>query len=137
MPVAPAARPTRCGFGFSSASRCHYLLVMQSRRAHAAVKGNKVNGATCKTPRQRRGRETPAPSRTFAIEPGLRTLRFRSATRCGPRERRRSGRVDASGTAVVHGTSALHGRIIDLAIGGISLLVEGRVSAPEGGGPVR
>jgi CheY-like chemotaxis protein len=39
--------------------------------------------------------------------------------------------VDASGTAVVHGTSALHGRIIDLAIGGISLLADGGVSPLE------
>ena len=48
-------------------------------------------------------------------------------------ERRRSGRVDASGTAIVHGPCALHGRIVDLAIRGISLLVEGRVSPLEVG----
>lgn len=75
--------------------------------------GNKVNGASA----------------------AARTLR--SALRPGPRERRRSGRVDASGTAVVHGTSALHGRIVDLAIGGISLFVEGGGSLPEVGDRVR
>ena len=42
-------------------------------------------------------------------------------------ERRHSGRPSASGTVIVHGPTALHGRIIDLAIGGISLLVEGGV----------
>ncbi|HTR51691.1 MAG TPA: PilZ domain-containing protein [Kofleriaceae bacterium] len=62
---------------------------------------------------------------------------LRSDGRHGLRERRRSGRVDATGTALVHGTSALHGRIVDLAIGGISLLVEGCVSPPEVGDRVR
>jgi CheY-like chemotaxis protein len=36
--------------------------------------------------------------------------------------------VNASGTAIVHGPSALHGRLVDLSIGGISLIVEGSVS---------
>jgi CheY-like chemotaxis protein len=36
--------------------------------------------------------------------------------------------VNASGTAIVHGPSALHGRLVDLSIGGISLIVEGSVA---------
>jgi CheY-like chemotaxis protein len=36
--------------------------------------------------------------------------------------------VNATGTAIVHRPSALHGRLVDLSIGGISLLVEGSIS---------
>jgi len=130
---------TRCEFAFSNASSRHYLLVRQSRGAHAAGMGNKVNGASaarrCRTRRPHRGRESSTWS--FAIEPALPRLRLRPATHAGPRERRHSGRVDASGTAIVHGTAALHGRILDLAIGGISLLVEGRVSPLPVGHRVR
>jgi CheY-like chemotaxis protein len=49
----------------------------------------------------------------------------------GPHERRHSGRVESSGTAIVHGASGVHGRIVDLAIGGLSLLVDRAVSTPD------
>ena len=69
-------------------------------------------GGRCETLHPQRGTETSA--------------------RFGPHERRRGGRVEASGTVIVHGRFALHGRIVDLAIGGLSLLVEGVVSPPIG-----
>ena len=83
--------------------------------------GNKVNGAS--VARQHGGRETLASS----------AIPLWTAIGRGPCERRRSGRAGASGTAIVHRPAALHGRIIDLAIGGISLLVEGADAPLEGG----
>lgn len=52
-------------------------------------------------------------------------------------ERRRSGRVEATGTAVVHGTFAAHARILDLAVGGLSLLVQDAAALPVVGAQVR
>ncbi len=57
--------------------------------------------------------------------------------RHGQRDRRRSGRAESSGTAIVHGALALHGRIVDLAIGGLTLLVDGIVAEPAVGHRVR
>jgi CheY-like chemotaxis protein len=37
--------------------------------------------------------------------------------------------VNATGTAIVHGPCAIHGRLVDLSIGGISVLVERGVSS--------
>ena len=54
----------------------------------------------------------------------------------GARERRRSARVEAGGAAIVHGTSALHGRIVDLASGGLGVLVDQVVSAGDVGARV-
>lgn len=53
------------------------------------------------------------------------------------RERRHSARVQSTGTAIVHGPSAAHGRIIDLAIGGLSLLVDDAAVVPDVGAHVR
>ena len=76
--------------------------------------GNKGKGSSrdgrCQTQHPQRARETHQ--------------------RRGPRERRHGGRVEASGTAIVRGSCALHGRIVDLAIAGLSLQVEGSVSLP-------
>jgi CheY-like chemotaxis protein len=54
-----------------------------------------------------------------------------------PRERRRSGRVLATGTAIVHGPFAAHARIVDLAVGGLTLLIENATGVPEVGAHVR
>ena len=54
-----------------------------------------------------------------------------------PRERRKSGRVQATGTAIVHGPFATHARIVDLAIGGLTLLVEHATPATDFGAHVR
>jgi hypothetical protein len=56
--------------------------------------------------------------------------------RCARRERRHGGRVRSKGTAFVHGSCAAHGRIIDLGIRGLSLLLEAG-AAPDVGEPVR
>lgn len=55
----------------------------------------------------------------------------------GSCERRRSGRIDAIGTAILHGSGALHGQIVDVAIGGLSMLVEGGASHLDVGDRVR
>jgi len=49
------------------------------------------------------------------------------------RDRRNSGRVQSTGTAVFHGAFAAHARIVDLAIGGLSLLVDDVAAVPEVG----
>ena len=54
-----------------------------------------------------------------------------------PRERRNSGRVQSTGTAVVHGSFAAHARILDLAIGGVSLQIDHAAPLPDVGAPVR
>jgi CheY-like chemotaxis protein len=53
------------------------------------------------------------------------------------RERRKSGRVHSTGSAIVHGSFAARARIIDLAIGGLSLLVDDPAVVPEVGARVR
>ena len=55
----------------------------------------------------------------------------------GCHERRKSGRVDASGTAVVHGPVAARGRILDLSIGGISVAIQRDAWLPPVGARVR
>jgi diguanylate cyclase (GGDEF)-like protein len=52
-------------------------------------------------------------------------------------ERRHSGRVESSGTAIVHCATALHGRILDVAVGGLNLLVDRAATTPEVGTFVR
>jgi hypothetical protein len=52
-------------------------------------------------------------------------------------ERRHSGRVESSGTVLVHGTRAVHGRVLDVAVGGVNLLVERATTTPEPGTFVR
>lgn len=52
-------------------------------------------------------------------------------------ERRRGGRVRSTGTAIVHGAFAAHARIVDLAIGGLSLLLDDAAAAPGVGAQVR
>lgn len=59
-----------------------------------------------------------------------------AAARSVESERRRSGRVQSTGTAVVHGSFAAHARILDLAIGGVSLLVDGAAALPAAGAHV-
>lgn len=51
-------------------------------------------------------------------------------------DRRHSGRVQSTGTAIVHGSGAAHGRIVDVGAGGLSLLLEAG-AAPEVGERVR
>ena len=53
------------------------------------------------------------------------------------RDRRNSGRVQSTGTAVLHGSFAAHARILDLAIGGVSLLVDEAAALPDVGARVR
>ena len=45
--------------------------------------------------------------------------------------------MQATGTAVVHGAFAAHARILDLAVGGVSLLVHDAAALPDIGAPVR
>ena len=52
-------------------------------------------------------------------------------------ERRRSGRVESSGTAIVHGEPAIHGRVLDVAVGGLNVLVERATTTPGAGTFVR
>ena len=52
-------------------------------------------------------------------------------------ERRRSGRVESSGTAIVYGEPAIHGRVLDVAVGGLSLLLERATTTPVPGTLVR
>jgi hypothetical protein len=54
-----------------------------------------------------------------------------------PRERRKSGRVQSTGTAVLRGSVAAHARILDLAIGGLRLLVDDAAAVPDVGAHVR
>lgn len=53
------------------------------------------------------------------------------------RDRRNSGRVQSTGTAVLHGALAARGRILDLAIGGVSLLIDLAASFPDVGALVQ
>lgn len=52
------------------------------------------------------------------------------------RERRTGGRVCSTGTAVVHGSLAVRARVLDLAIGGVRLLVDEAAALPEVGAHV-
>ena len=54
-----------------------------------------------------------------------------------PHERRHSGRVEASGSAIVHGPCVARARILDLAVGGLGLLVDADASVPDVGTHVR
>lgn len=60
---------------------------------------------------------------------------------CGARhelsERRHSGRVESSGTVIVHGEPAIHGRVLDVAVGGLNVLVERATTTPGPGTFVR
>jgi len=53
----------------------------------------------------------------------------------GP-ERRRSARARSTGTALIHGSFVTRARIIDLAVGGLRLLVDDAVTAPDVGAHV-
>ena len=52
-------------------------------------------------------------------------------------ERRHGGRVESTGTVILHGEPAIHGRVLDVAVGGLSLLAEGVTTPPELGTFVR
>jgi len=75
----------------------------------------------------------------LALESSPPALRFEPEWHptLAPHERRHSGRVQATGTAIVHGPFAARGRIIDLAVGGLSLLVDDAAAAPDVGAHVR
>jgi hypothetical protein len=73
----------------------------------------------------------------LAIESPPPGLRFEPDSTLVPRERRHGGRVQSTGTAIVHGPFAARGRIIDLAIGGLRLLVDDAAAVPDVGAPVR
>ena len=73
----------------------------------------------------------------LAIESSPLPLRFQPDSTLEPRECRHGGRVQSSGTVIVHGPFAAHGRIIDLAIGGLSLLVDDAAALPGVGNTVR
>lgn len=68
--------------------------------------------------------------------PGLLRLEPESQPTPTPRDRRNSGRVRATGTAVLHGSFAVRARILDLAIGGVSLLAEEALALPDVGAHV-
>lgn len=91
---------------------------------------------TCRSQRRHRSREVPVLSRMRAIPL---VPRFESGWQPSPapRERRKSGRVRSTGTAVVHGEFPAHARILDLAIGGVSLLVDDAAALPDIGAPLR
>lgn len=52
-------------------------------------------------------------------------------------ERRHGGRVESDGTVIVHGNPAIRGRVLDVGVGGLSLLAEGVTTTPELGTFVR
>ena len=86
-------------------------------------------GGTCRSQAPHRPRAR-VPSRMFAIPlaPRVESKWQPSPAR---RERRNSGRVQSTGAAVVRGAFAAHARIIDLAIGGVSLLVHDAAALPD------
>lgn len=90
-------------------------MVERSIEVHTSIMGN----SRSRTRRTRRSQRSQA-DRTLV-----------------PRECRHSGRVQSTGTVIVHGPFATHGRIIDLSIGGLSLLVDDAAALPDVGSTVR
>ena len=114
---------------FSNGLDRDYLMVEQSLDTHALIVGDKQSRAsrTCRSQKHRRDRDVPILSYLVAN-------RAPSESERRPvldPERRRSGRVQATGTAVIHGSFASHARIIDLAIGGLRLQVDDAATLPE------
>lgn len=60
-----------------------------------------------------------------------------SASMTPARERRHGGRVAVAGSVVVHGPTALRGRIADLALGGVRIVVDPRPPLPRIGERLR
>jgi hypothetical protein len=98
--------------------------------------GNTRAWRACRSQQHHRARDVPLLSRMLAIpaaprfEPALQPLAVLH-------ERRHSGRVHSTGTAIVHGWFTTRARIDDLAIGGLSLLVDDATTMPEVGAHVR
>ncbi|HEY5938776.1 MAG TPA: PilZ domain-containing protein [Kofleriaceae bacterium] len=120
---------------FSNALDRDYLMVEQSLETHASIVGENQSRAsrTCRSKQRRRARDVPI----FSYLLANRAPPFESEGRpmLDP-ERRRSGRVQATGSAVIHGAFASHARIIDLAMGGLRLQVDDAATLPEGGARV-
>ena len=116
-------------FAFSSGSNRDYLIVERSIKTHdPSVAAKQIQAwATCRSQQRHRARELPVPPR-FESE-WQATL--------ASRDRRSSGRVQTTGTALVHGGVAVHARILDLAIGGVRLLVDDQAALPDSGARVR
>jgi CheY-like chemotaxis protein len=91
---------------------------------------------TCRSQQRHRARDVPVASRIVAIPTALGSESGWQPTPA-PHDRRHSGRVQATGTAIVHGSCAAHGRILDLGIGGLSVLVDDATAAPDVGAHVR
>ncbi|MFN0252804.1 MAG: PilZ domain-containing protein [Kofleriaceae bacterium] len=112
-------------------------MVERPIETHASIVGENQSRTwrACRSQRHR-VQDVPVPvlSRTLAIPT---SSRFESEWRPTPLERRRSGRVRSTGTAIVHGSFAVRARILDLAIGGLSLLVDDLATAPDVGTRVR
>ena len=114
-------------------------MVERSIKTHLLIVGEKQTRTwrTCRSQQRHRARDVPLVSRMLAIPSAPRFESDWQRTPA-PRERRKSGRVQSTGTAVVHGGSfAAVGRITDLAIGGLSLLLDDAVAVPDVGEHVR
>lgn len=91
---------------------------------------------TCRSQQRHRARGAPVLPHMLAI-PLAPLIDAEWQPSSAQRDRRDSGRVQSTGTAVVHGSFAAHGRILDLAIGGVSLLIDHAAPLPDIGAPVR
>ena len=91
---------------------------------------------TCRMQRRHRARDISVVWPMFEISSASRVEPARRRTRRAG-ERRSSARVHATGTAFVHGSFAVHARILDLAIGGVSLLVAEPAALPDVGAHVQ
>src|SRR5436190_17614879 len=107
-------------FEFSSGVDRHFLMVERSSEPHLPIMGIE-RSRKCRSRQQHRVRDVPAVPGVFAIA----ASRFAADRPPAPasRERRHGGRVQSTGTVIVYGGRAAHGRITDLAIGGLSLLL--------------
>lgn len=127
-------------FVFSVGLDRDYLMVQRSIKAHASNQGSMGKNQTrtwrtCRSQQRHRARDVPVLSRMLArpVAPRFESERQPTPTSS---DRRNSGRVQATGTAVIHGTFAAHARIIDLAIGGLSLRVDDGAAVPDVGARV-
>src|SRR5207245_11423966 len=112
-----------CLFGFSGVPEPHFRIV------DSAVAGQHTFGVRMMNIEYGR-----APIKGRSIIPPVasqlpRPRRTRNET---THERRHAGRVESTGTVVVHARDlVIHGRIVDLAVGGVRVHVDSTVAPPS------
>jgi hypothetical protein len=117
-------------FAFSSSPDRDFLMVERWSELHPSIMGIHRS--------RTRDRDGPLAAVAMSIASAAAPTRFtveRPRT-CARRERRHSGRVRSTGTAIVYGSCAAHGRIVDVGIRGLSLLLDAG-AAPDVGERVR